>query len=111
MECVHLKFLSARNQSGQLTVEDLLPVMVKLKDLGKILTEVEIRAILGESYSNMNDELDFESFLRVSLQRMEVSWIFLSFHSLDFENFIYFLFSGSIGAFKEVDVETEKKTN
>lgn len=61
------KFLSARNQSGQLTVEDLLPVMVKLKDLGKILTEVEIRAILGESYSNMNDELDFESFLRVYL--------------------------------------------
>lgn len=61
------KFLSARNQSGQLTVEDLLPVMVKLKDLGKILSEVEIRAILGESYSNMNDELDFESFLRVYL--------------------------------------------
>ncbi|KAJ9686412.1 hypothetical protein PVL29_015356 [Vitis rotundifolia] len=61
------KFLSARNQSGQLTVEDLLPVMVKLKDLGEILTGVEIRAILGESYSNMNDELDFESFLRVYL--------------------------------------------
>lgn len=44
--------------------------MVKLKNLGEILTAEEIRAILGESFSNKNDDIDFESFLRVSQWKM-----------------------------------------
>ena len=73
---MYLKFVSARNPSGRVTVEDLPPVMVQLKALGEILTVKDIRAILEESYSNMNNEIDFETFLRVSLQRLEVPWIF-----------------------------------
>ena len=40
--------------------------MVKLKAFSTMLTEDEIRQILGESYSDMSNEVDFETFLRVS---------------------------------------------
>uniref|UniRef100_A0A5B6ZPQ4 Calponin-homology (CH) domain-containing protein n=1 Tax=Davidia involucrata TaxID=16924 RepID=A0A5B6ZPQ4_DAVIN len=61
------KFLSARNQSGHVTLEDLPPVMAKLKALSEMLREEEIKAILGESSSDMSKEIDFESFLRAFL--------------------------------------------
>lgn len=67
MKCVYLKFHSAKNQSGQVKVEDLPPIMVKLKALSENFNVEEIRAFLRESHSNMNGEIDFESFLRVSL--------------------------------------------
>lgn len=40
--------------------------MVKLKGLNEMFTEAQIKTILGESSSDMNAEIDFESFLRVS---------------------------------------------
>ncbi|XP_058210540.1 fimbrin-5-like [Rhododendron vialii] len=61
------KFLSARNQSGKVTIGDLPPVMVKLKGLSEMFTEAQIKTILGESSSDMNAEIDFESFLRAYL--------------------------------------------
>ncbi|XP_052207874.1 fimbrin-5-like [Diospyros lotus] len=61
------KFLSARNQSGKVTLRDLPPVMVKLKGVNEILTEPQIRTILGESSSDESKEIDFESFLRAYL--------------------------------------------
>ncbi|KAA8526568.1 hypothetical protein F0562_008229 [Nyssa sinensis] len=61
------KFLSARNQSGHVKVGDLPPVMAKLKALGEMFTEDEIKAILGESSPDMSQEIDFESFLRAFL--------------------------------------------
>lgn len=39
--------------------------MVKLKAFSTTLTEDEIRKILSESYGDTNDEIDFETFLRV----------------------------------------------
>lgn len=106
---MYLKFLSARNSSGQLTVEELQPVMVKLKNLGEILTAEEIRAILGESFSNKNDDIDFESFLRVSQWKMVFPGIFLFFYSLNFEILMCFTFGRSIGSFNGNDLETAKK--
>ncbi|KAL8511421.1 hypothetical protein ACS0TY_017997 [Phlomoides rotata] len=64
------KFLSARNQSGKVSLRDLPPVMVKLKAITQILGEEEIRDCLSESSSDLDQEVDFETFLReyVNLQ-------------------------------------------
>ncbi|XVE80461.1 hypothetical protein DITRI_Ditri14bG0141500 [Diplodiscus trichospermus] len=61
------KFLSVKNQNGKVTVGDLPSLMVKLKAFSTMLTEDEIRQILGESYTDMSIEIDFETFLRVYL--------------------------------------------
>ncbi|XP_010913192.1 fimbrin-4 [Elaeis guineensis] len=60
------KFLSAK-ESGLVKVRDLPPVMGKLKGLNELLNEEEITAILGESYPDTGQEIDFESFLRAYL--------------------------------------------
>ncbi|THG04049.1 hypothetical protein TEA_004722 [Camellia sinensis var. sinensis] len=60
-------FLSARNQSGKVTLGDLPPVMMKLRGLSEIFNETQVRTILGESSSDMSQEIDFESFLRACL--------------------------------------------
>lgn len=62
-----LQFLSARNQSGKVTLGDLPPVMVKLKTITDMLTEDEVKDILSESSSDLDQEVDFESFLRVCI--------------------------------------------
>lgn len=58
------KFLSAKKESGLVKVGDLPPVMVKLKGLNELLTEQEITVMLGESYPDTSQEIDFEAFLR-----------------------------------------------
>ncbi|KAI8011602.1 Fimbrin-5 [Camellia lanceoleosa] len=60
-------FRSARNQSGKVTLGDLPPVMMKLRGLSEIFNETQVRTILGESSSDMSQEIDFESFLRACL--------------------------------------------
>ncbi|KAM3382823.1 fimbrin-5 [Capsicum galapagoense] len=60
-------FLSARNQSGKVTLGDLPPVMCKIKAFQDILSEDDIKSILSESSSNMSEEVDFEMFLRAYL--------------------------------------------
>lgn len=62
-----LQFISIRSQSGRVMVGDLPPVFAKLKAFTEMFQEDEIKAILGESCTNMEDEIDFESYLRVSL--------------------------------------------
>ncbi|KAJ9176829.1 hypothetical protein P3X46_012101 [Hevea brasiliensis] len=60
-------YVSIRTQAGRTTVGDLPPVFVKLKAFSEIFNEDEIKTILGESYSNAGEELDFETFLRAYL--------------------------------------------
>ncbi|KAL3509973.1 hypothetical protein ACH5RR_029374, partial [Cinchona calisaya] len=60
-------FLSARNKSGKVTVGDLPSIMSKMKPFSEMLTEDEIRVILSESSSDLNVEIEFESFLRAFL--------------------------------------------
>lgn len=57
--------MSARNESGIVTLGDLPPVLVQLKAIAGILNEDELKNILSESSSDFNQEIDFESFLRV----------------------------------------------
>ncbi|KAK4398580.1 Fimbrin-5 [Sesamum angolense] len=58
------KFISTKNQNGKVTVGDLPSLLAKLKRFSGIFDEEEIRQGLGESHSDMNDEVDFEGFLR-----------------------------------------------
>nr|DAD23559.1 TPA_asm: hypothetical protein HUJ06_025022 [Nelumbo nucifera] len=61
------QFLSTRNESGRVTVGNLPPVLAKLKAFNEMLSELEITGILGESFSDMTEEIDFEAFLRAYL--------------------------------------------
>ncbi|PKA60345.1 Fimbrin-like protein 2 [Apostasia shenzhenica] len=64
------KFISLKresSESGQVTVGNLPPLMVKLKGINEVLTEQEIASILGESYSDNSNEIDFEGFLQAYL--------------------------------------------
>ncbi|GER31553.1 fimbrin 1 [Striga asiatica] len=58
------KFLTAKNQSGNVTLGDLAPVMAKLKPITGILTQDEIKDFLAESSLDLSQEVDFESFLK-----------------------------------------------
>lgn len=62
------KFLSARGQSGKVTLADLPPVLVQLKAITDVLAENEITDILRESSPDLDQEVDFESFLRQYLE-------------------------------------------
>ncbi|KAE9596437.1 putative dystrophin [Lupinus albus] len=61
------KYVSARTQSGRVTVGDLPPTFKKLKSFNQVFDEDEIKGILAESYQNLDEEIDFESFLRAHL--------------------------------------------
>ncbi|KAG4964217.1 hypothetical protein JHK82_038441 [Glycine max] len=61
------KYVSERTQSGRVTVGNLPPIFKKLKGFSELFTEDEIKDALAESYQNMDEEIDFESFLRAHL--------------------------------------------
>ncbi|KAF7831628.1 fimbrin-5 [Senna tora] len=61
------KFLSLKTESGRVTPENLPSLLKKLKAFDESFKEAEIKAILAESYKNMSEEIDFESFLRAYL--------------------------------------------
>ncbi|KAE9614666.1 putative calponin domain-containing protein [Lupinus albus] len=61
------KYVSARTQSARVTVEDLPSIFKKLKPFNEVFGEDEIKGILAESYQNMDEDIDFESFLRAHL--------------------------------------------
>ncbi|KAI4308437.1 hypothetical protein L6164_031514 [Bauhinia variegata] len=62
------KYVSVKTESGRVTVGALPPVFKKLKVFNEIFDEGEIKAILEESYKNMDQEIDFETFLRAHLE-------------------------------------------
>ncbi|XP_031128528.1 fimbrin-5-like [Ipomoea triloba] len=64
---LNTRFLSARNQSGKVKLGDLPRVMSQLKAFNGVLSEDEIKAILSESSSDLDEEIDFEYFLRAFL--------------------------------------------
>ncbi|KAK7258336.1 hypothetical protein RIF29_23909 [Crotalaria pallida] len=61
------KYVSARTQSGRVTVGDLPPIFKKLRTFIEVFEEAEIKDILFETYQNMDEDIDFESFLRAHL--------------------------------------------
>lgn len=64
--CFFCQFTSVKNQNGQVTAGDLPSLMVKSKAFKETYSEEEIRNILSGLGSNLSDEIDFESFLKVS---------------------------------------------
>lgn len=58
--------MSMRRETGKLTLGDLPSKMSRLKVIGDILSEEERELIIQDLYQKMDDEVDFESFLRVS---------------------------------------------
>lgn len=55
-----------RRENGQLSLSDLPSKMSKLKIIGESLTEGERASFLNDTYQNMDEDVDFELFLRVS---------------------------------------------
>ncbi|KAL7130880.1 hypothetical protein ABFS83_13G161700 [Erythranthe nasuta] len=62
------KFISIKNQNGKVTFGDLPSLMMKLKGVSHTFNEEEIRQGLGESGRDINDEVEFEDFLRSYLE-------------------------------------------
>ncbi|VVA90804.1 unnamed protein product [Arabis nemorensis] len=61
------KFVSTKTRSGRVTVEDLPPVLAKLKDFNGTFDAKAIKTILDESYPNRDEEIEFETFLKAFL--------------------------------------------
>ncbi|KAK8565132.1 hypothetical protein V6N13_020254 [Hibiscus sabdariffa] len=61
-------FTSMRRESGKLTVGDLASRMSRLKVVGENLSEQERADFIADLYTNLNDEVDFEFFLKVYLK-------------------------------------------
>lgn len=54
------------NQNGKVKVANLPPLMIKLNVFSEMFNEEEIRRSLGETHSDVNSEIGFEGFLKVS---------------------------------------------
>ncbi|KAF3780557.1 Fimbrin-2 [Nymphaea thermarum] len=66
-----LKFDSIRRECGKVKVGDLPARMSNMKVVGEFLTEEERASFLGNKYKNMDEEVNFETFLRVHLSLQE----------------------------------------
>ncbi|KAI3754107.1 hypothetical protein L2E82_26254 [Cichorium intybus] len=58
------KFVSLKNQNGEITAADLPLLLAKLKPFSDMFKEKEIEDILSESGLDMSNGIDFEVFLR-----------------------------------------------
>ncbi|KAI3769166.1 hypothetical protein L6452_00266 [Arctium lappa] len=61
------KFLSLKNQNGEVTCQDLPILLAKLKPFNEIFKEKEIGDLLCEYGLDMSKEIEFEGFLRAYL--------------------------------------------
>ncbi|GAV70746.1 CH domain-containing protein [Cephalotus follicularis] len=61
-------FINMRRETGSLTLKDLASKMSRLKVVGENLSEEERAKIIQDLYHNLDDELDFEFFLKVYLK-------------------------------------------
>ena len=57
---------------------DLPARMCKLKHVGESLTEEERSAFLQDSYQNLDEDVDFELFLRVRFSTCEYSYMLVN---------------------------------
>ncbi|XP_062174530.1 fimbrin-2 [Alnus glutinosa] len=60
-------FMNMRRESGKLTVGELAAKMSRLKVVGENLTEEERASFIHDLNRNLDDDVDFEYFLRVYL--------------------------------------------
>ncbi len=45
---------------------------MKLKNFSGVFSEAEIKAIVGETYTNMDEDIEFEAFLRVGFPLVQL---------------------------------------
>ncbi|XP_059626276.1 fimbrin-2 [Cornus florida] len=62
------QYMTMRREKGCLTLGDLPEKMSRLKHVGENLTEEERASFLQDSYKNLDEDVDFELFLRVYLK-------------------------------------------
>ncbi|KAK4747166.1 hypothetical protein SAY87_026203 [Trapa incisa] len=62
------QFMGMRREIGKITLKDLPSKMSRLKVIGQFLCEEERELIIQDMNQNMDDEVDFESFLKIFLQ-------------------------------------------
>ncbi|KAJ6333983.1 hypothetical protein OIU78_010981 [Salix suchowensis] len=60
-------FMSIRRESGKLTLRDMASRMSRLKVVGENLTEEDRASCIQDLYQNLDEEVDFEFFLKVCL--------------------------------------------
>ncbi|KAJ6339008.1 hypothetical protein OIU76_008469 [Salix suchowensis] len=61
-------FMSIRRESGKLTLRDMASRMSRLKVVGENLTEEDRASCIQDLYPNLDEEVDFEFFLKVYLK-------------------------------------------
>ncbi|XP_057512492.1 fimbrin-2-like isoform X1 [Actinidia eriantha] len=61
-------FMTMRRENGRLTLADLPAKMSRLKHVGENLTEQERASFIRDSYQSLDDDVEFEMFLRVYLK-------------------------------------------
>ncbi|CAO2833633.1 unnamed protein product [Amaranthus hypochondriacus] len=61
------RYTTVKKSNGNVTIGDLPSIMCKLKAFSQSFKEENIKEILSESASDMNQEIDFEDFLKVHL--------------------------------------------
>ncbi|KAG0449057.1 hypothetical protein HPP92_027545 [Vanilla planifolia] len=61
------KYNFIKREHGRVAVRDLPVVMVKVKGIKDVVSEEEITSILGESFPDTGQEIEFEQFLRECL--------------------------------------------
>ncbi|KAL0726942.1 hypothetical protein Bca4012_023035 [Brassica carinata] len=64
---VELRTLNSKNSSGNITIEDLPPLLSKFKAISSTFKEDEIREILQELVSDTSSDVEFEEFLKIYL--------------------------------------------
>jgi len=59
------QYVAVKNQNGKVTIADLPSILARLKAFSQTFNEEEIKKILSESASDLDHEVEFESFLKV----------------------------------------------
>lgn len=65
-------------------MKDLPPFLANLKDFSGTFVENEIKTILDESYPNRHEEVEFETFLLVSLITLSQKCRYVCYFSCSF---------------------------
>lgn len=67
LRSIKSKYTSVKNHNGKVTIGDLPAILAKLKAFSLSFKEEDIKGILTESVSDMNQEIEFEDFLKIHI--------------------------------------------
>lgn len=102
-----VQFMSMRRESGKLPVGELAAKMSRLKVVGENLTEEERASFIHDLNRNLDDDVDFESFLRVSHYCFVKTTLSILFFLSQLFIFYFFIFDLSLLFVKWLYLESE----